>query len=146
MTVICLCCIITFVSKTMFFLVKKMIADIEFEQRMRLVRLYDIYGGLLTERQQKYMEMHFCNDLSLSEIADEYGVSRQAIYDLLRRTEQILEKYESKLKLLQRDKENNELLLHAEELLSDYIVNPKENKNLELVQAILKDLSGKGRS
>lgn len=123
-----------------------MIADIEFEQRMRLVRLYDIYGGLLTERQQKYMEMHFCNDLSLSEIADEYGVSRQAIYDLLRRTEQILEKYESKLRLLQRDKENNELLLHAEELLSDYIINPKENKNLELVQAILKDLSGKGRS
>lgn len=123
-----------------------MIADIEFEQRMRLVRLYDIYGGLLTERQQKYMEMHFCNDLSLSEIADEYGVSRQAIYDLLRRTEQILEKYESKLRLLQRDKENNELLLHAEELLSDYIVNRKEDKNLELVQAILKDLSGKGRS
>ena len=123
-----------------------MIADIEFEQRMRLVRLYDIYGGLLTERQQKYMEMHFCNDLSLSEIADEYGVSRQAIYDLLRRTEQILEKYESKLRLLQREKENNELLLHAEELLSDYIVNRKEDKNLELVQAILKDLSGKGRS
>ena len=123
-----------------------MIADIEFEQRMRLVRLYDIYGGLLTERQQKYIEMHFCNDLSLSEIADEYGVSRQAIYDLLRRTEQILEKYESKLRLLQRDKENNELLLHAEELLSDYIVNRKEDKNLELVQAILKDLSGKGRS
>lgn len=123
-----------------------MIADIEFEQRMRLVRLYDIYGGLLTERQQKYMDMHFCNDLSLSEIADEYGVSRQAIYDLLRRTEQILEKYESKLKLLQRDKENNELLLHAEELLSDYILNRNEDKNLELVQAILKDLSGKGRS
>ena len=65
-------------------------ADIDFEQRMRFVRLYDIYGGLLTDKQQNCMEMHFYNDLSLSEIADEYGVSRQAIYDLIKRAGQIL--------------------------------------------------------
>lgn len=120
--------------------------DIGFEQRMRLVRLYDIYGGLLTDRQQKCMEMHFYNDLSLSEIADEYSVSRQAIYDLLRRAEQLLEKYESRLKLFARNQENNELILHAEELLSDYINDKSNDANLELVQTILRELSDKGRA
>ncbi|NCD08571.1 MAG: DNA-binding protein [Negativicutes bacterium] len=120
--------------------------DVGFEQRMRLVRLYDIYGGLLTDRQQKCMEMHFYNDLSLSEIADEYSVSRQAIYDLLRRAEQLLEKYESRLKLFARNQENNELILHAEELLSDYINDKSNDANLELVQTILRELSDKGRA
>ena len=120
--------------------------DIGFEQRMRLVRLYDIYGGLLTDRQQKCMEMHFYNDLSLSEIADEYSVSRQAIYDLLRRAEQLLEKYENRLKLFARNQENNELILHAEELLGDYINDKSNDANLELVQTILRELSDKGRA
>ena len=97
---------------------EKMLADIGFEQRMRLVRLYDIYGGLLTDKQQKCMELHFYNDLSLSEIADEYGVSRQAIYDLIKRAGQILERYENRLKLLERDKENSDMLIHAEEFMS----------------------------
>lgn len=125
---------------------EKMLADIGFEQRMRLVRLYDIYGGLLTDKQQKCMELHFYNDLSLSEIADEYGVSRQAIYDLIKRVGQILERYENKLKLLERDKENGDMLIHAEELLTDYINNHGKETTLELVQTILRELNDKGRA
>jgi len=125
---------------------EKMLADIGFEQRMRLVRLYDIYGGLLTDKQQKCMELHFYNDLSLSEIADEYGVSRQAIYDLIKRAGQILERYENRLKLLERDKENSDMLIHAEELLTDYINNHGKETTLELVQTILRELNGKGRA
>lgn len=125
---------------------EKMLADIGFEQRMRLVRLYDIYGGLLTDKQQKCMELHFYNDLSLSEIADEYGVSRQAIYDLIKRAGQILERYENRLKLLERDKENSDMLIHAEELLTDYINNHGKETTLELVQTILRALNGKGRA
>ncbi|MGL5205940.1 MAG: YlxM family DNA-binding protein [Acidaminococcaceae bacterium] len=123
-----------------------MLVDIGFEQRMRLVRLYDIYGGLLTDKQQKCMELHFYNDLSLSEIADEDGVSRQAIYDLLKRAGQILERYENRLKLLEREKENSDMLIHAEELLTDYIKSHEKNTNLELVQTILRELNGKGRA
>ena len=125
---------------------EKMQADIDFEQRMRLVRLYDIYGGLLTDKQQKCMEMHFYNDLSLSEIADEYGVSRQAIYDLIKRAGQILERYENRLKLLERDKENSDMLLHTEELLADYINDHDKTANLELILTILRELNGKGRA
>lgn len=145
MTVFSLCCIITNVSNMKIF-GEKMLADIGFEQRMRLVRLYDIYGGLLTDKQQKCMELHFYNDLSLSEIADEYGVSRQAIYDLIKRAGQILERYENRLKLLERDKENSDMLIHAEELLTDYINNHGKETTLELVQTILRELNGKGRA
>ena len=145
MTVFSLCCIITLVSNINIF-GEKMQADIDFEQRMRFVRLYDIYGGLLTDKQQKCMELHFYNDLSLSEIADEYGVSRQAIYDLIKRAGQILERYENRLKLLERDKENSDMLIHAEELLTDYINNHGKETTLELVQTILRELNGKGRA
>ena len=145
MTVFSLCCIIPNVSNMKLF-GEKMLADIGFEQRMRLVRLYDIYGGLLTDKQQKCMELHFYNDLSLSEIADEYGVSRQAIYDLIKRAGQILERYENRLKLLERDKENSDMLIHAEELLTDYINNHGKETTLELVQTILRELNGKGRA
>ena len=140
-----LCCIITLVSNINIF-GEKMQADIDFEQRMRFVRLYDIYGGLLTDKQQNCMEMHFYNDLSLSEIADEYGVSRQAIYDLIKRAGQILERYEDRLKLLERDEENSDMLLHAEELLTDYINDHSKAANLELLQTILRELNGKGRA
>ena len=140
-----LCCIITLVSNINIF-GEKMQADIGFEQRMRFVRLYDIYGGLLTDKQQNCMEMHFYNDLSLSEIADEYGVSRQAIYDLIKRAGQILERYEDRLKLLERDEENSDMLLHAEELLTDYINDHSKAANLELLQTILRELNGKGRA
>ena len=140
-----LCCIITLVSNINIF-GEKMQADIGFEQRMRFVRLYDIYGGLLTDKQQNCMEMHFYNDLSLSEIADEYGVSRQAIYDLIKRAGQILERYEDRLKLLERDEENSDMLLHAEELLTDYINDHSKTANLELLQTILRELNDKGRA
>ena len=145
MTVFSLCCIITLVSNINIF-GEKMQADIGFEQRMRFVRLYDIYGGLLTDKQQNCMEMHFYNDLSLSEIADEYGISRQAIYDLIKRAGQILERYEDRLKLLERDEENSDMLLHAEELLTDYINDHSKAANLELLQTILRELHGKGRA
>lgn len=65
-----------------------------FAKRIRIGRLYDVYGSLLTVRQQKIMEQYFYDDLSLGEIADAGGTSRQAVYDLLKRVEESLEKYE----------------------------------------------------
>ena len=46
------------------------------------------------------MELYYLDDLSLGEIAEEYGVSRQAVYDNIRRTEAMLEEYEDKVKLI----------------------------------------------
>lgn len=69
---------------------------------MRLGRLFDIYGGLLTDKQRQCLGLYFYDDLSLSEIGDELGVSRQAVHDLLKRVEQTLERNEEKLRILER--------------------------------------------
>lgn len=72
------------------------------ERVLKIGRLYDFYGALLTDKQRYCMEMHYLHDLSLAEIADELKVSRQAVHDILRRGEQILAEYESKLGLVER--------------------------------------------
>jgi len=62
--------------------------------------LYDFYGELLTAHQKKVYEDFVYHDLSLSEIAEEYQISRQAAFDLIRRCDKSLQKYEEKLKLV----------------------------------------------
>lgn len=89
-----------------------MSAEEIFEQRMRLSKLFAMYGGLLTEKQFQCLSFYFDDDLSLSEIADEMEVSRQAVYDLLKRVEQTLEKYENKLGFLAK-KEEQEMKLQS---------------------------------
>ncbi|MDE7323632.1 MAG: DNA-binding protein [Lachnospiraceae bacterium] len=64
--------------------------------------LYDFYGELLTQHQKKIYEDAVFNDLSLSEIADEQGISRQGVHDLIRRCDKILNDYENKLHLVKK--------------------------------------------
>lgn len=64
--------------------------------------LYDFYGELLTEHQRKIYEAAVYNDLSLSEIAQEQGISRQGVHDLIKRCDNTLEGYEGKLHLVER--------------------------------------------
>lgn len=64
--------------------------------------LYDFYGELLTEHQRQIYEDAVYNDMSLGEIADIQGISRQGVHDLLKRCDRILEDYEYKLHLVER--------------------------------------------
>nr|WP_318685520.1 DNA-binding protein [uncultured Acetatifactor sp.] len=66
------------------------------------VLLYDFYGELLTPHQQSIYEDAVCNDMSLGEIAQEQGISRQGVHDLIKRCDRILQDYESKLHLVER--------------------------------------------
>ena len=59
--------------------------------------LFEFYAALLTDKQMNYIELYYADDYSLAEIAEEFGVSRQAVYDNIKRTEKILEDYEKKL-------------------------------------------------
>ena len=61
--------------------------------------LYDIYGNLLTNKQKEYFEAYYFNNLSLSELASIYNISRNAIHKQLKETINKLENYESNLKL-----------------------------------------------
>ena len=66
----------------------------------RQVFLYDFYGELLTEHQKRVYEDVVLNDMSLSEIAEELGISRQGVHDLVKRCDKILAGYEEKLHLI----------------------------------------------
>lgn len=64
--------------------------------------LYDFYGELLTEHQRSIYEDAVCNDLSLGEIAQDRGISRQGVHDLIRRCDRSLQEYEAKLRLVEK--------------------------------------------
>ena len=64
--------------------------------------LYDFYGELLTPHQKKVYEDAVVNDLSLSEIADEQGISRQGVHDIIKRCDKTLADYETKLHLVEK--------------------------------------------
>lgn len=72
------------------------------EKIVRQSLLFDFYGELLTEHQKNIYEDVVMNDMSYSEIAKVYGVSRQGIYDMVKRCDKILEDYENKLKLVEK--------------------------------------------
>jgi predicted DNA-binding protein YlxM (UPF0122 family) len=72
------------------------------EHLVRMGLLLDFYGGLLTSKQQRVFSLYYMDNLSLAEIAEEEGTTRQAVHDLLQRTEKLLENWEEKLFLLER--------------------------------------------
>lgn len=78
------------------------------EKRIELSMLYDFYGELLKNNQRQILEGYFGDDLSLAELADEQGISRQGIYDTVKRCSRQLEDYEAKLHLIARFEEARE--------------------------------------
>jgi len=80
------------------------------EKTTRMNFLFDFYQALLTDKQRSYMELYYLDDHSLGEIAESYGVSRQAVYDNIRRTEAMLEEYEEKLCLLEKFQQRTQML------------------------------------
>ena len=84
------------------------------ESRWTRSMLLDFYGELLTDKQRECFDLHYNEDLSLSEIAEQLGISRQGVWDNIRRAESVLEDVENKTGLLRRFEENRRAL---EELL-----------------------------
>ena len=70
--------------------------------------LYDFYGELLTEHQRQIYEACVFDNLSLGEIAQDFGISRQGVHDLIRRCNRIMEEYEGKLQLIRKFSETKE--------------------------------------
>lgn len=82
--------------------------------------LYDFYGQLLTEKQQRFIELYYGDDLSLGEIAEQFLVTRQAVHDTLKRSEQTLFSYEEKLGLVGKHLAERKLLSDVMNKLSSY--------------------------
>ncbi|KAB2954433.1 YlxM family DNA-binding protein [Heliorestis acidaminivorans] len=79
-----------------------MMEESTLDKLIRMNLLVDFYGQLLTERQRQVLSYYYEDNLSLGEIANELKVSRQAVFDLLKRVEKLLEGYEGKLGLVNR--------------------------------------------
>ncbi|NLJ80614.1 MAG: putative DNA-binding protein [Firmicutes bacterium] len=78
------------------------------DKTIRMSLLFDFYGPLLTDRQRDIFQMYFHEDLSLAEIGKALDVSRQAVYDILKRSGLIMEEYEGKLSLLLKHQKQQE--------------------------------------
>lgn len=89
------------------------------DRTTKYIILYDIYQDLLTEKQKKYTELYFQDDLSFTEIAEEFSISRQGAYDHIKRTEEILDEYEEKLKLFDKYQNRKKIIADIENLLDD---------------------------
>ena len=100
------------------------------EKTTRMNFLFDFYQALLTDKQRSYMQLYYLDDLSLGEIAEEYSISRQAVYDNIRRTEAMLEEYEEKLNLLSKFEKRQETI---EQLLQ---LAKEESNNDKLIELI----------
>ena len=100
--------------------------------------LFDIYGGLLTDKKKRVMEMYHEDDMSLSEIAEELEVSRAAVHDSLRSAERLLCSYEDELGILadylQKERLADELrtyISEARDLLAKDMVERKSKDELD---------------
>ena len=101
---------------------------------MRMNYLFDFYQGLLTEKQRNYLELYYLEDYALSEIAETYQVSPQAVYDNIKRTDELLEEYETKLQLFKKFKERQSIIQELKRLSSDNQEIKQAIKRLEILE------------
>ncbi|UQS83473.1 putative DNA-binding protein [Bombilactobacillus thymidiniphilus] len=87
-------------------------------RKTKVNMLYDFYQPLLTNKQDLYMRLYYGDDYSLGEIAANYQVSRQAVYDNLKRTVNLLNDYENKLHLYRNFLKREQLLSKLQDLVA----------------------------
>ncbi len=109
-----------------------------YEQTM----LFDFYGELLTEHQRSIYEDAVYNDMSLGEIAQDRGISRQGVHDLIKRCDKILQDYESKLHLVERFAKAKATIGEIEELTRLEAVKSAEQmcERLETIKKLSEEL------
>ncbi len=98
--------------------------------------LFDLYGALLTDKQQECLRMQLFEDLSMSEIGDALGISRQAVYDNIHRGEKAMEAYEQKLGLAARYRREQASLQDVSKLVSS-LETAENRETARKIQSLL---------
>ncbi|MDU4443718.1 MAG: YlxM family DNA-binding protein [Veillonella sp.] len=104
--------------------------------RVLISLLLDFYGPLLTDKQRMSLQLHHEDDMSLGEIAEELGVSRQAVHDNLQRARHILNDYESKLHLVAQYEAREQVINELKDTL------PADVLSQSRVQQLLTQMEG----
>ena len=87
-------------------------------QAYRMALLYDFYGDMLTARQKEFYDLYYNEDLSLAEIAENYGITRQGVRDVIVRAEAILTELEDKTGIIKRFHKMQQQFLEVEEAVN----------------------------
>ena len=98
------------------------------DKSIEVMELYDVYQDILTDKQKEYTESYYFEDMSISEIAEELSVSRNAVHDQIKRTVKKLYDLEGNLKLREKSKQRSKL----------YAKINKEN-NLESIKNLIEE-------
>lgn len=109
------------------------------EKIVEQAMLYDFYGELLTDNQKSIYEDAVLNDFSLSEIAEEKGITRQGVHDTIKRCNRILEGYEAKLHLLAKFLHTKSRVNEINQLIKVY-KESKDAKCLNRIEEISKEI------
>ncbi len=96
--------------------------------------LYDFYGQLLSKRQQEVMALYHEENYSLSEIAEEFGISRQAVHDTLKKAEQALAEYEQKLGLVKTLQRSEAVIRQIDQKIDTLIAELAESEKVQSAQ------------
>ena len=103
------------------------------EEKIRRGRLYDFYGELLSEHKRKIYELYVIDDLSLTEIADEMGMTKQGVSDQIKRSTAAMDEYETVLRLCERFERIGERL--------DRIRERAEESGLDEIAALVDEIT-----
>ena len=108
-----------------------------FDKKIKLGNMFEFYGQLLTEKQQEILEDYCILELSFGEISEELGISRQAVYDTIKRAEKQLDQYEEKLGLAARFEQREKAIRHLVDGMQEIDLKIREDAEAaELLERI----------
>ena len=111
--------------------------------KLKYVLLSDFYSNLLTEKQREFLSLYYEEDLSLGEISERFGISRQAVYDSIRSSEMCLERFENELGLLASFQHQRGVVtdvLEQLQALETDIVGTKKRETIQYIKQRLHSL------
>lgn len=101
-----------------------------FDKVIEISLLYDFYGQLLTAKQRELLKLYHEDNYSLSEIAEEYGISRQGVHDAVKKAEKALYEYENKLGLIGKFSDTEKAVTDIDKEINVLLEENKQNQQL----------------
>lgn len=110
------------------------------EELFEVGMLLDFYGQLITKRQYEILDLHYNNDYSLAEIAEHLNISRQGVYDNIKRGKALLNEYEKKLGLVKRFTEQRQKAISILEIINGIDASAMDSGERERLKAVKEGL------
>jgi len=104
---------------------------------LRMTMLFDFYGDLLTEKQREYFDLYHNEDQSLSEVAENAGISKQGVHDIIKRAEKTLVRIEQKTKIIEKWQNNKVELIKAEAYANQLLSNLHGKEAIDTVNKLI---------